>query len=141
MDADGARRSLSLTKGPVTTTQLVMYAGASGDFNRIHFDLPFAQASGMPNVIAHGMLTMAFASQLLTRWGGPRSVVDAVSARFLAPVLPGDTVVLTGDVVSTREETSGTRVTLRFRGAVGDRKVIEGQGTVTCLGERLSTAA
>ena len=63
----------SLTKGPVTTVQLVMYAGASGDFNRIHYDLPFAMESGLGGVIAHGMLTMGFAGERDPRGAGPEA--------------------------------------------------------------------
>ena len=54
--------TFSIRRGPITTTQLVMYAGASGDFNRIHYDHPFAVQKGLGGVIAHGMLTMAFAA-------------------------------------------------------------------------------
>ena len=55
-------------KAAITTTQLVQYAGASGDFNRIHYDEPFAKEGGFPSVIAHGMLSMAFFGQLLSRY-------------------------------------------------------------------------
>ena len=57
-----------LTKPPLTTRQLVQYAGASGDFNRIHYDEPFAKAGGFPTVIAHGMLSMGFFGQLVGDW-------------------------------------------------------------------------
>src|ERR1700749_1688324 len=71
----------SLEKPPITTTQLVQYAGASGDFNRIHYDEPFAKEGGFPSVIAHGMLSMAFFGQLLTTWAAGASVVR-LHARF-----------------------------------------------------------
>ncbi len=56
-----------LVKEPVERIQLVKYAGASGDFNRIHYDEPFAKAGGFPSVIAHGMLSMGFFGQLVRR--------------------------------------------------------------------------
>ena len=125
-----AGRRFELVKGPVTTTQLVMYAGASGDFNRIHYDADFARSAGHPSVIAHGMLTMGFAGQLLTEWGGPRCDVRSLSARFVAPVHPGDTVTLAGVAESVEQEAGARRVSIAFRGAVGDREVIVGRGVV-----------
>ena len=69
-------------KPPITTTQLVQYAGASGDFNRIHYDEPFANEGGFPSVIAHGMLSMAFFGQLVADWAGGAHQVVRLSARF-----------------------------------------------------------
>lgn len=126
--ASGER--FELAKGPVTTTQLVMYAGASGDFNRIHYDLPYAQEAGLGGVIAHGMLTMGFAGQLLTAWGGPGCRVEAISARFLSPVRPGDTVRLQGVVASVSERDGRPVAAVEFRGAVGETEVIAGSGVV-----------
>ncbi|WP_408904205.1 MaoC/PaaZ C-terminal domain-containing protein [Pararoseomonas sp. SCSIO 73927] len=63
-------------RGPVTTTQLVMYAGASGDFNRIHFDLPYAQEAGLSAVLAHGMLTMGISVGCALQVAGSRFPCD-----------------------------------------------------------------
>ena len=61
----------------VTRTDLVKYAGASGDFNPIHWNEAFATSVGLPGVIAHGMFTMGSAVQLVTDWAGdPAAVVD-----------------------------------------------------------------
>lgn len=69
---------------------LVRYAGASGDFNVIHWNERVATAVGLPNVIAHGMLTMATAGQLVVDWcGDPGAVVD-YSTRFTKPVVVPD---------------------------------------------------
>ena len=66
---------------------LVMYAGASGDFNPIHWNEPFAKAVGLPDVIAHGMYTQAQLGRLLTDWvGDPRRILS-FSVRFSAPVV------------------------------------------------------
>jgi len=130
MPAVAIGERFTLAKGPVTTTQLVMYAGASGDFNRIHYDLPFAQEAGLGGVIAHGMLTMGFAAQMLTDWGGTGSFVQAIDARFLSPVRPGDTVHLEGVVKSASAKDGHPCATVEFSGAVAGRQVIAGSGVV-----------
>lgn len=83
--------------GPLTRTDLVRYAGASGDFNPLHHDLDFARRAGLHDVMAHGMLSAGMLGSALTRWFGPGSV-RTFRARFLAPVWPGD--VLTARCVS-----------------------------------------
>ncbi len=80
----------------VERIHLVMYAGASGDFNPIHWSDRMAAALGLPGVIAHGMFTMGAAVQLVTDWAGdPAAVVD-YQTRFTKPVLVADTTG-TGD--------------------------------------------
>jgi acyl dehydratase len=75
---------------PVDRGDLVRYAGASGDFNEIHWNERIAREVDLPNVIAHGMLTMAKAIQLVTDWtGDPGSVVE-YSVRFTRPVIVPD---------------------------------------------------
>ncbi|AZI58719.1 dehydratase [Nakamurella antarctica] len=79
--------SLNLT---VDRAQLVRYAGASGDFNPIHFNQRIAEAVGLPNVIAHGMLTMALSARIVTGWIGDPSAVRDLSVRFTRPVIVPD---------------------------------------------------
>ncbi|MEV6259866.1 MaoC family dehydratase [Streptomyces sp. NPDC051784] len=76
---------------PVTRATLVRYAGASGDFNPIHWNEKFAREVGLPDVIAHGMFTMAEAIRVVTDWAGdPGSVVE-YGVRFTKPVVvPND---------------------------------------------------
>lgn len=76
---------------PVTRATLVQYAGASGDFNPIHWNEKFAREVGLPDVIAHGMFTMAEAIRVVTDWAGdPGSVVE-YGVRFTKPVVvPND---------------------------------------------------
>jgi acyl dehydratase len=88
---------------PITPKQLVMYAGASGDFNPIHYDADFARAGGFPSVIAHGMLSMAFFGRLLTAWAGPERV-RRIATRFKAVTLPGDVITCTGEVTELDEK-------------------------------------
>jgi len=72
-------------------TQIVMYAGASGDFHPMHSDASYAQAMGMPGVFAHGMLTMGMAGRVLTDLAGPENLAD-YRAQFRGQVWPGDTL-------------------------------------------------
>ncbi len=74
----------------VTRAQLVRYAGASGDFNPIHWNDRTATAVGLPGVIAHGMLTMALATRIVTSWVGDPARVREVSVRFTRPVVVPD---------------------------------------------------
>ena len=83
----------------LTRTQIVQYAGASGDFNPIHTDETFAtQAAGYPSVFAHGMLSMGLSGRLLTDWLGD-GVLRSYGVRFVRQVWPGDTLTATGTVV------------------------------------------
>lgn len=91
-----------IVKGPITRQQLVMYAGASGDFHPQHYDDEYARNHGLPGVIAHGMLLMAFAGQVVTSWAGTGGEVKKLGARFLGIVRLGDTLRCSGTVTSVR---------------------------------------
>ena len=75
---------------PLQRVNLVMYAGASGDFNPIHWNERFAKAVGLPDVIAHGMLTMASAGRIVTDWVGDPGAVIEYGVRFTRPVVVPD---------------------------------------------------
>jgi acyl dehydratase len=76
---------------PITRLDLVRYCGASGDFNVIHWNQRIAQSVGLPDVIAHGMLTMATAARLVTEWAGDPGAVVEYGVRFTKPVVvPND---------------------------------------------------
>jgi acyl dehydratase len=117
--------SFELTSDPVTTRQLVMYAGASGDFNPIHYDQEHARKAGLGGVIAHGMFTMGLAGRCVTDWAGPTRVVRSIRGRFLHPVKPGDRVRIGLTVTGTDDG-----LALELRGDVGDRQVFAGQAVV-----------
>ncbi len=110
----------------VTRTDLVRYAGASGDLNPIHWSDRVAGAVGLPGVIAHGMLTMALAARLLTDWAGDPAAVVAYGVRFARPVVVPDndegvTVTASGTVTELRGDgLVGVDVTVR----VGQEKVL-----------------
>jgi acyl dehydratase len=87
---------------PLTRAHLVRYAGASGDFNVIHWNERSARALGLPDVIAHGMLSMALVGRILTDWADdPTAVVD-YAVRFTRPVVvPDDDIGATLEVAGT----------------------------------------
>jgi acyl dehydratase len=105
----------------VTVEQIRQYAEASGDRNPIHLDNTFARAAGLPGVIAHGMLTMAFANQAVTDWLGDRSLLKRLQGRFAGMVLPGDDVTCTGTVVSKDEQTRRVVVNLTAANQRGEK--------------------
>ncbi len=114
----------------VTTVQLVRYAGASDDYNRIHYDQAYAiEQAGLGGVVAHGMLTMAFMGRAVTGWAGPAAFVRHLDARFTAPVRPGDVVSVTL-LVTDADDGADDGVYLRLTALVGDRVVAEGSAIV-----------
>ncbi len=82
---------------PLTRATLALYAGASGDHNPIHIDVDYARAAGMPDVFAHGMLSMAWLGRLLTNWTPQRNLRE-FSVRFSAMTQVGERIVCTGRV-------------------------------------------
>jgi acyl dehydratase len=87
----GASRSVVLVED-LTRTRIVQYAGASGDYNPLHTDEPFAKdVAGYPGVFAHGMLTMGMTARAVTDWIGEEQLVR-IGARFTEQVWPGDTL-------------------------------------------------
>ncbi len=98
-----------LVKPPVTKTQLVMYSGASGDFNPIHTVDEFAEQAGLGGVIAHGMLTMAFVGQMLSEIVGVEGDLLTFGIRFTGMVRPGDVVTCEGTVKEV-EDVEGRQV-------------------------------
>jgi acyl dehydratase len=84
-------------------TQIVMYAGASGDYNPIHTDEVFAtQVAGYPTTFAHGMLTMGLTGKMLTNYVGDGRLTS-YGMRFVAQVWPGDTLTARATVAALRE--------------------------------------
>jgi acyl dehydratase len=93
----------------VTRADLVRYAGASGDFNPIHWNQRFATSVGLPDVIAHGMLTMALAGRALTTWAGDPAALVEYGVRFTRPVVvpddeTGARLQVTGRVAEKRDD-------------------------------------
>lgn len=108
----------------VTRADLVRYAGASGDFNPIHWSERTARAVGLPGVIAHGMLTMALAGRAVTGWAGAPDAVLDLEVRFTRPVpVPDDDTGTEVEVTAAVTEVSGGRAELSV--------------TATCQGEKV----
>lgn len=115
-----------LRPGAVTRTTLALFAGASGDHNPIHIDIDSARASGMDDVFAHGMLSMAYLGRLLTDWI-PQSRIRELSTRFTAitPVLAEPILNATITDIATVDGEQR---------AVLDLKVVLADGTQTLTG-------
>jgi acyl dehydratase len=92
--------------------QLVQYAGASGDFNPIHWDEEFAQRVGLPGVISHGMFTMALVARTVGEWAGGPGAVQRISVQFRKEVRPGEKVVTRGRIAEKDDETRTVRLEL-----------------------------
>lgn len=101
----------SLTREKVNEIQLVRYAGASGDFNPLHFMDSVGKAAGQGGVIAHGMLIMGFMGQAITDWI-PNRNLKRFGVRFVNVTRPGDTITVSGKITG--------------------KKVLAGQKIVTC---------
>ena len=87
----------ALALPPLSRLTLALYCGASGDHNPIHVDIDFAKAAGMPDVFAHGMLSMAWLGRLLTDWVPQTSIRD-YSVRFAAITQVGEKITCRGRV-------------------------------------------
>jgi acyl dehydratase len=121
-----AGTELPLVSYPVTRLSLVKYCGASGDFNVIHWNERIARSVGLPNVIAHGMFTMAQAGRYVTDWAGDPGALLEFGVRFSAPVVvpdddTGATIEVTGRV---EEKLDGNRVVLGLTARSGEAKVL-----------------
>ena len=111
---------------PVTRLSLIKYCGASGDFNVIHWNERIAKSVGLPDVIAHGMFTMAEAGRFVTDWAGPGAVVLEFGVRFSSPVVvpdddAGALINVSGQV---EEKLDGNRVALALTARSGGTKVL-----------------
>jgi len=117
---------LPLVSYPVNRLSLVKYCGASGDFNVIHWNERIARSVGLPNVIAHGMFTMAQAGRYVTDWAGDAGALVDFGVRFSAMVVvPDDDTGATIDVSGTVEEKlDGNLVAVALTARSGDAKVL-----------------
>jgi acyl dehydratase len=111
---------------PVNRLSLVKYCGASGDFNFIHWNERIARSVGLPNVIAHGMFTMAQAGRYVTDWAGDAGAVVEFGVRFSAMVVvPDDDTGASIEVSGTVEEKlDGNLVAVALTARSGGAKVL-----------------
>ena len=130
----------ALTKH-LAVEQIRQYAEASGDRNPIHLDDTFARSAGLPGVIAHGMLTMAFANQMVTDWLGDRSLLKRLQGRFAGMVLPGDEVTCKGSVASKDSETRRVTINLVVTNQRGEKVFNKGVAEAEFPPQRSNTHA
>ncbi len=96
----------------LTRTQIVQYAGASGDYNPVHSDEKFVtEVAGYPTVFAHGMLTMGMTGRMVTNYVGDGRLTY-YGVRFVNQVWPGDTLTARAEIADIREENGETLVDL-----------------------------
>ena len=119
-----------LDAGTVSRLTLALYCGASGDHNPIHVDIDFARSAGLDDVFAHGMLSMAYLSRLVTGWVPQRAILS-LSTRFIAITHVGDRITCTGTVL---EKLPQRRVRLALTAR-------DQSGTVKLSGEAIAELA
>jgi 3-hydroxybutyryl-CoA dehydratase len=122
------------TVGPVSQTDIVRFAGAGGDFNPLHHDSDFAASAGFDRPIAMGQLTAGLLAAWLTDWSGVENL-RSYEVRFTAPLSIGDTVELTGQVVSIEPHIApypdGLGIaTLELAATRDDQILVSGRATV-----------
>jgi len=114
---------------PITRHTLALYGGASGDHNPIHIDSDFAKIAGMPDVFAHGMLSMAYLGRMLTNWQ-PQSKLRKFNSKFAVMTELRDIIKCTGEVVALVEHNGETLAQCEIMAA-------KATGEVTLIGEAL----
>jgi len=115
----------SLTLGPISQADLVLYANASGDQNPIHIDQNFAKKSGLPDVIAHGMLIMSYLGRLLTN-AVPQSQIKNFSVQFSNMTHLNQQVICTGKVLEKNsiDDKEVVTISLKVEDLQGEKKII-----------------
>jgi acyl dehydratase len=130
MSADPSPKTREIVRGPITRTQLALFAGASGDHNPIHLDDEEARKGGLPGVIAHGMLSMAFLGDLLCEMVPPDRIVS-FDARFVSMAFPGDTITCRAEQIGLAEADGGRIADLKLTAAnQNGQAVAEGSAKV-----------
>jgi acyl dehydratase len=114
-----------LASPPLTRTMLALFAGASGDHNPLHIDLDFARAAGLPDVIGHGMLTMAWLGRMLTGWVPQRDLRE-FGVRFTAMTHVGERITCTGRITKKLERDGERLVQVEVKASneAGEVKVV-----------------
>ncbi|GAB6406134.1 MaoC family dehydratase [Pseudomonas sp. MHK4] len=110
---------------PINRTTLALFAGASGDHNAIHIDTDYARRAGMPDVFAHGMLSMAYLARLLTQWVDQRQLRE-FGVRFLGITHLGHQITCSGAVIDRFEVDGEQRIKVEVRttNQYGETKIV-----------------
>jgi acyl dehydratase len=112
-----------LVKQP-TTQQLVMWAGASGDYNPIHYDKDFALSRGLSGVVVHGQLVTAFLGQMLLDWLGESGVIKKISVSYKGMNYPGDTLTCRATVAKKAADDRQVTLDIWVENQRGERTVV-----------------
>ncbi len=127
----------SFTTDPVSRFNLALYCGASGDHNPIHVDIAFAQSAGMPDVFAHGMLSMAWLGRLLTNWV-PQQQIREYGVRFVAITQVGESITCSGTVTEVFHANGERRARLQVQTANARGEVkLKGEAVVAVTAQGL----
>lgn len=118
-----------IVKGPVQHIDFVRYSGAAGDFNPIHTVPDVAQRVGLEGVIAHGMLLMSYAGQMITQWAGA-GTLQQFKVRFSGMTRPGEVLVCEGRVTGKDDGECLVRGRLTVKGQADDSLKLKGDFTV-----------
>ena len=131
-------QELVSTEYSMTRDSLVRYAGASGDFNPIHYREDVAQSVGLPGVLAHGMLTMGIAIQPLVDWCGSAYVLQSYQVRFTKPVVvdPVDGAslsvrVIVGSIEGGDDQPPRIRCDLEVTSQTGEKVLGKAQAVIS----------
>lgn len=116
----------------ITRTQIVQYAGASGDYSPLHTDEPAALRAGYRSVMAHGMLVMSASEMLLAEWVGRERLVR-FGARFLSPVWPGDALTAVAIVKAVYAKAETGYVDFDVRTTNQDALVVLSGSATACV--------
>lgn len=124
----------ALIKHP-TTRQLVMWAGATGDFYELHYDQGFAREVGLQGVIVHGLLKAGWLSECVTSWAGPDALVRSVEISYRGMDFLGVPFEVNGSVTAISPQDDGsTLVDLEVWGGSGEARTTTGRFTVQFFG-------
>ena len=116
---------LPVTEKTFTSVDLVMYAGATWDWHRLHYDDGFAHEMGLPAPVMDGQIYGAMFAKQATAWLGPKAFIRRLNYRMRAMAFPGDTLRMEGQVDELLAEADGTVAVLRQRVMKGDEVVAE----------------
>ncbi len=123
----------SLTLPPLSRHVLALYCGGSGDHVAIHTDSDFARAAGLPDVIGHGMLTMAYVGRMLTNIVAPQEI-KSWHVMFLSPSRVGDCITCHGRVAERRDDGREIQLRIELGATTGDgRELAKGEALITLL--------
>jgi len=121
----------SLIVDDLSRRDIVKYAGASGDFNPIHYSDTYAKQAGNQSVFAHGMMSAGFVSRLLCDWFGLENITQ-FSTRFQRRVWPGDTLTVSGRITDLDRRAESVVVTAEVRVSnQDDQTVVDAQASST----------